>query len=88
MHHLFFLESIEPSTVTEMTAIAINPELIMVTWNLPEYPNELLNGYVQDLLQTFQRAHNFITHCVTMHMQGPVLVYPQKEQRYRGFMLA
>ena len=45
MHHLFFLESIEPSPVTEMTAVAINPEFIMVTWDLPEYPNGPLSRY-------------------------------------------
>ena len=39
------LKSAEPSPVTGLIAVPINPESIMLTWDLPEYPNGPLSGY-------------------------------------------
>ncbi len=37
--------SAEPSPVTGLIAVPINPESIMVIWDLPQYPNGPLSGY-------------------------------------------
>ena len=40
-----YSKSTEPSPVTELIAVPLNAESLMVTWDLPQYPNGPLTGY-------------------------------------------
>ena len=46
----------ESSPVTNLTAVAINPELIVLSWDLPDYPNGPLVGY-----RIFYKKSNYTT---------------------------